>query len=487
MAIWVLLFIPFFTSVVAYALPGRLSAQKIYPFLLPLCGLLHLCFTLRAVSLPSAGVWNRIIALDALGKPVLLVVSILFFCCFLYAPQYLLRRRDHNNRVFCTCLALLLMTITLVILAQHFALLWVALEGSTLCAAPLLYFNQTPRALETVWKYMLICSVGIALALLGTFFLAYSSLHSAPSGSDLVATLSFPELIHAAPTLSQPWLLAAFVTLVIGYGTKMGIAPMHTWKPDAYGEAPGVVGALLAGGVTSGAFVAMARVVSITQRAGVFEFASRMLITLGLLSMAIAAIFMIGQRDFKRLLAYSSVEHMGILILGLGLGDLGFLAALFHLASNALTKGVLFLAAGNIHHAFGSKVVDEVRAAFVSCPLSAWLFMTGFIAITGSPPFAPFFSEFTLLRAAFMGGHYVIGGLFVFLLLSIFMGMGSTVLAVTQGVPQSTAGVREHQEGFFAVLPIFILLGLVTTLGLCMPESYWTLLENAGHFIEEGK
>src|SRR5207302_3327907 len=192
-----------------------------------------------------------------------------------------------------------------------------------------------------------------------------------------------------------------------------GLAPMHTWKPDAYGEAPGLVGTLLAGGVTSCAFVAILRVYQICRTSAEAEFAREIMIFIGLLSMAVAAVFMVRQKDFKRMLAYSSVEHMGILVLGIGIGGLAVYGALLHLINNGLTKGVLFLSAGNIHRAYGSKLTDDVRGALQRVPLSGGLFLAGFLAITGSPPFGPFVSEFTIVNAAIGSGQYFEGAMFL--------------------------------------------------------------------------
>ena len=193
-----------------------------------------------------------------------------------------------------------------------------AIEITTLSTAPLIYFNHNAQSLEAAWKYLLVCSLGIALALLGTFFLALSG-----AGPDGPRSLLLDDLVRAGPQLSRPWVRAAFVFLLVGYGTKMGLAPLHSWKPDAYGEAPGLLGALLAGGVTNFAFLSVVRVFQVTSAAGEGAFARDALVGIGLLSMALAAVFMVGQRDFKRMLAYSSVEHMGILARGAGPGRRG--------------------------------------------------------------------------------------------------------------------------------------------------------------------
>jgi hydrogenase-4 component F len=259
---------------------------------------------------------------------------------------------------------------------------------------------------------------------------------------------------------------------------------MHTWKPDAYGEAPGLVGTILAGGVTSCAFLALMRVYQVCRAGANAEFARGLLIFMGLLSMAVAAVFMARQRDFKRMLAYSSVEHMGILVLGIGIGGLGVYGALLHLINNGLTKGVLFLSAGNIHRAYGSKLTDDVRGAIRRVPLSGTLFLMGFLAITGSPPFGPFVSEFTILNAAAGAGRYLVCGLFLLLLGIVFIGMGTTVLAVVQGDPPARQGVDRFRDGASTGVPILIFMALVLLLGLYIPPPLESLLREAAASLE---
>ena len=324
----------------------------------------------------------------------------------------------------------------------------------------------------------MICSVGIALALLGTLFLAYGALLGLGE-----PTLLFSDLIRGAARLPAPWVRTAFVFLLVGYGTKMGLAPMHTWKPDAYGEAPGVVGALLAGGLTTAAFLALLRVYRIVDAAGQGRFARDLLVLFGIVSMATAATFMVAQRDFKRLLAYSSVEHMGILVLGIGIGGAGIFAALLHVINNAFGKAVLFLAAGNIHRAFKSKRLEDVTGALRRVPLSAALFVAGFFAITGSPPFGPFVSELSVLLAAIGRHRYVIGALYLFLLAVVFIGMGSTVFAVVQGNPPEDPAGTGFRDSASKTVPIFAALGLVLLMGIWIPAPVSALLHDAARFL----
>jgi hydrogenase-4 component F len=257
---------------------------------------------------------------------------------------------------------------------------------------------------------------------------------------------------------------------------------MHTWKPDAYGEAPGLVGALLAGGLTTCAFVALLRFYQICVAAGEAAFANQLLLAAGLLSMAIAGVFMARQRDFKRMLAYSSVEHMGILALGIGIGGLGTFGALLHVVNNAFAKGVMFLSAANIHRAFGSKTTDRVGGALRRVPVSAALFLAGFFAVTGSPPFGPFVSEFTILRAAIGSGHHAVAATFLVLLFVVFVGMGSTVLKVVQGEPHGEQ--TEFRDSPGTVLPILALMGLVLLLGVWVPPELEAAVQDAARFVE---
>ena len=259
--------------------------------------------------------------------------------------------------------------------------------------------------------------------------------------------------------------------MLVGYGTKMGLAPMHTWKPDAYGEAPGIVGAILAGGVTTVAFTAILRVRAVVCAAGEGPIADRTLLVIGLFSMLVAALFLLGTRDFKRMLAYSSVEHMGILSIGAALGTAGVAAALFHVWTNGLTKGALFLSAGNIRRAAGSASMDDVRGMAVLAPRSAALFVAGIFAVTALPPFGPFFSELQLVRAALSSGHGGATAMFLGCLLFAFFGLTRVVFGIVDGRPRTA--VRVHGKRFLetagVIVPPLVLLGLSLWLGLFTP------------------
>jgi hydrogenase-4 component F len=467
--------VPIAIGLIALATPS----PRVRRWLVPAGGVLHTILTVVILATdlgqPMFASW---LATGPLGRVLLGFLSVQYLVCSFYVPGYLALRPERPNRIFCAALLVLIGTMTLVVVSHHLGLMWVAIESSTLTTAPLIYFNRNPRSLEATWKYLLIGSVGIALALFGSFFLAYAAVHAG-----LDSSLLFEDLVRDAPRLSKPWLHSAFVVLLVGYGTKVGLAPMHTWKPDAYGEAPGLVGALLAGGLTTCAFCAILRFVQICYAAGDGALARQLLLALGLVSMAVAAVFMAHQRDYKRMLAYSSVEHMGIIAFGIGIGGLGAFGALLHLINNGLAKGVMFLAAGNIHRAFGSKTTDGVSGAIRRVPASGALFLVGFFAVTASPPFGLFLSELTILQAAFASGHYWEAGLFIALLAIVFMGMGSTVVRVVQGTPPEPAA-GPYREPVLTVAPALCLLVLVLILGIYVPDWLHRALADAAAFVE---
>lgn len=457
-----LILIPLVAAALAAAWPGNHTR----PLFLPAAALIHTVLSFWLFIDPPVvdpGSW---LAFDPLARAVLPVVSLLFLVCSWYGVTYLRVRGERPNRIFVVALLAVLGLLSAGHQARHVGLLWIFTEAVTLAGVPLLHFNGTPRAFEATWKYLLVGGTGIALSLLGSLCLGYASVHGGGEGD-----LTFVALMAQGAELSRPWVLIGWVLLLVGYGTKMGLAPMHTWKPEAYGEAPGIVGAILAGGVTSVAFTAILRARAVVGAAGEGHIADQSLLGFGLFSMLVAALFLLGTRDYKRMLAYSSVEHMGILSIGAALGPAGVAAALFHVWSNGLTKGALFLSAGNIRRAAGSSVMDEVQGMAVLTPRSAAIFVIGMFAVTACPPFGPFFSELRVVRAALETGHGVATALFLGCLLLAFFGLTRVVFAIVDGRPRQRAKAsgRRFVETAGVILPPLVLLGLSLWLGLFPP------------------
>jgi hydrogenase-4 component F len=448
----------------------------------------------------SVGTWlepptpalNGWLAEDALGRLFMTLTSALFLASSFYAVAYLREERSQSHSdfeegflfsnareaSFTGCLLFFLAAMTLVTLSQHLGLLWVAVEATTLASAPLIYFHRHHRSLEATWKYLLICSVGIALALLGIFFLAVA----ATSPGTGTVSLVLKDLLSDAPHLNRLWLKAAFVLMLVGYGTKMGLAPFHTWLPDAHSEAPSVASALLSGALLNCAFLGILRIHQICVASGLVDFSERLLLVLGLLSMAVAAIFITGQVDYKRMLAYSSIEHMGILAVGVGLGGAGLFGAMLHVINHSLTKVMLFMVAGNLLAVYHTKIAKNVSGALQVLPVSGLLWVLGFLAITGSPPFGPFLSEFTILKAALDQGRSFVAIAYLIFLAIIVAGMATPVLAMAQGTPDSNVVVPAGRGVALSAVPA-VLGAAILLMGIYVPPVLSRTLHEAARLL----
>jgi hydrogenase-4 component F len=354
------------------------------------------------------------------------------------------------------------------------------METTTLAIAPLIFHRHDRRSLEAVWKYLVLSSVGIAFALLGIFLLA-----TAQPVSTRSRPLVFGDLLANARTLDRAWLRAAYVFALTGFGTKMGLAPLHSWKPDTYGEAPSLVSALMSGALTSCAFVGLARFTAIVFAAGLDDFARPLLIAFGLVSLVVATAFVIGQTDVKRLLAYSSVEHMGLLVLGLGVGGVGAFGSVLHVLNNGLAKGMLFLATGNMVLATGSSAAADMLGLLRARPVSAALLLVGLFAVTGSPPFGLFVSEFAIVSGAIRQHHVWVAAALLVLLSIIFAGIGGMLLRVVFGErPGGGGGHDESQrDSAWLVSGPLALATIVLLLGVYIPAPLRASLVDAARML----
>jgi hydrogenase-4 component F len=475
--------IPAILGLLAFVIPWK----RIRRALLLTGGITHSVFTAGAAIYPRpSGSW---IGLDSSGLLFLSITSVLFLAVAVYATGYLGRESDRKvldyvegflfqnepEAIFIACLLFFLASMSLVCISRDMGLLWVAVEATTLASAPLISFHSHHRSLEATWKYLLICSVGIALALLGNYFLAYAG-HGKTH-------LNINDLISGAAGLDPVWLKAAFLMLLVGYGTKMGMVPMHTWLPDAHSEAPSMVSALLSGALLNCAFLGIFRAHNILSAAGLGLFSGELLVFFGIISMAVAAAFMIRQSDFKRMLAYSSIEHMGILSLGIGLGGLASTGAMLHAINHSITKGMLFLVSGHLLFTYGTKKTDGVRNALKTVPLTGMLWLTGILAITGAPPFGLFLSEITILKGMLQTGRWFVAAGYLFILAVIFIAMARIMLPMVFGIPDaktSTVSLPvDRREPIWLAIPAMIMAISILALGLYIPSSVWTFIGQA--------
>jgi hydrogenase-4 component F len=433
-----------------------------------------------------AGGW---LALDAPGLLVLSIISLLFLTVSIYIAGYLGREREARHidleeglrfvneaeYIFTSCLLFFLAAMSLVTVSQHFGLMWVAIEATTLASAPLIYFHRHHRSLESTWKYLLICSVGIALALVGNFLLAVALEGGSQRGSPSGLTLS--QLLGNPQAIDKYWLQAAFLFFLVGYGTKVGLAPMHNWLPDAYSESPSAVAALLAGALELCAMLGLVRAHQVCLAAGAGGFSGGLLVVFGLISMGIAAVFILGQTDIKRLLAYSSVEHMGVVAIGVGLGGVGVFGASLHSIGHAFIKASLFLIAGNIVAAYGTKLAASIRDLSRSLPWSGTIWLAGAFAVVGFPPFSLFVSELTILKAALDQERWLVAALYLVFLAMIFIGSVNIVLPMAQRSSHgSEVRQQARREPPWAYIPPTLLILAVFVLGVYVPKPLSSLL-----------
>jgi hydrogenase-4 component F len=369
----------------------------------------------------------------------------------------------------------------LVVLANNLGVMWVAVEGTTLASIFLVTFYGRPTSLEAAWKYAMIGSVGLSMALFGTI-LTYYSAHQA-LGVETLSGLNWSTLVNSAAAFDKNVMRFAFILVLLGYGTKAGLAPMHTWKPDAYGEAPVPAVVLMAAALLNCAIYALARFYVLTAHCLGPSFPSQLLILFGLLSMAVAVPFILVQRSFRRLLAYSSIDHGGIMVLGLGFGGpLGALGMLLHMTFHSITKPLLFFCAGNAQQHLGTDTLRKNTGGLIhSLPVSAPMFLLATLAVTGTPPFSLFQSEFTILRAGFAAQHTGAAILLVVFLVAIFCGFFAHIAQLVLGPAN---GQPRGEDSRWKSYPVLGLALVVIVIGFWLPAPLFALVEGAARVLE---
>jgi hydrogenase-4 component F len=496
MLLFLLLLIPLVAAAGAFLARRRAVMEGINLAAALLTFVLSVLLARATVTSKYVAQWDEILYADALSSLVVLLVAFVYLACAVYAIGYF--RDDEKNQAFEEDLLgtvligkmreyyaltpLFVFSMLLVALSNNLGIMWVAIEGTTLTSVFLVTFYGRATSLEAAWKYVIIGGVGLSMALFGTILTYYSA--SEVLGTETLAGLNWSVLVTKAAQFDRPTMRLAFILILLGYGTKAGIAPMHTWKPDVYSEAPVPVAAMLAAAALNCALYGLLRFLILTSRCVGPEFASNLLILFGLLSMGIAVPFILVQKSFRRILAYSSIDHGGIMILGLGFGGpLGVLGMLLHMTFHSVTKPLLFFCAGNIQQHLGTDLFKKAKGGLIhSMPISASLFLMTTLAVTGSPPFSMFQSEFTILRAAFESGHVWVAVLFVAFLVTIFAGflvhIAKLVLGPDPGLPPAdTCAWKKHS--------LLGLAGVVIVMGFWLPAPIYSLIQGAAQIVLE--
>jgi len=370
----------------------------------------------------SAKAFFGFIYIDFLSAFFILVTSVIAFAVALYSIGYISKDvedkviSEKKAGVYYLLFNLFCLSMFIVPAVDNLGMLWVAIEMTTLISAFLVGFYNSKESVEAAWKYIIICSVGIIFALLGTILFSYAF-----SISGLSKSLNWSDIAPIAHILNKDILKVAFIFILVGYGTKAGLAPMHTWLPDAHSQAVAPISALLSGVLLKTAVYAILRFGMIIVKSMGFAYLGHLMILFGLVSLAISSGFILIQKDLKRLLAYSSIEHIGIISIGIGLGSpLAIAGALLHVFNHAVTKSFMFLGAADIVSVYRKHNMNVVRGVIKALPFAGIMVLLGMFALTGFPPFSIFISEIMILAAAFTKGSYVIAGLLLFFLSLIF-------------------------------------------------------------------
>ncbi|GMU72784.1 MAG: hydrogenase 4 subunit F [Betaproteobacteria bacterium PRO3] len=375
------------------------------------------------------------------------------------------RQRGHVNaarlRLYHGMYQLFVFTMLLALLTNNMGILWVALEAATLTTVLLVSLYRTPASLEAAWKYFILCGVGIAQALFGTILLFFAAEKLLGAGG---GALLWTELDAVKAQLEPTVLSLAFVFLLVGYGTKVGLVPLHNWLPDAHAEGPTPVSAVLSGLLLNVALYAVVRCKVLVEGALPTSFAKNLMMGFGLLSVVVAAFLLSRQKDIKRLFAYSSIEHMGIITFAFGMGGaIANFAGLLHMTVHSLTKSAIFFAVGHATQKSGTQLIDGIRGLITTSPVIGWGLMIGTLAILGMPPFGVFASEFLILTTAMREEPWATPFLLVALGIA-FAAVFSKVQPMAFGEP--LAARLPHRP---AMLPVFVHLALVLMLGLWIP------------------
>ncbi len=412
------------------------------------------------------------LAVDKMGTYFILLTTFVVSCCVTHADYYFAAAEANGDgyaarslRLFYASVNLFLLAMTTVFVCDNLAYLWIAIEATTLSSAPLVYFERNKFALEATWKYLMVCSVGIAFALLGTVFIFAAS----QRGTLVEPTLNISELITNAQLLNFPLLRLGFIFCLIGYGTKAGIFPLHTWLPDAHAESPAPASAMLSGALLNCALFGIWKVASIINAAQPHSHVHQLVAIIGTITVVAASLLLLRQHNFKRLWAYSSIENVGLMLfaIGLGSGPLFFLQALNH----SLAKVALFLLTGNIIQASGTKKLNKMHGVIEDCPIWAGLLALAAFAVTGAPPFGAFVAEMSMLSLSMSDGRWILAlimtGAIAISFVAILAHVGKVILG------SGKQGFKSFQPTRASIIPAILVIGTLF-LGVCVNTEAWS-------------
>ena len=479
-----LLIIPFLAGLAAFAVPPR-AGQAITA----VAGVASFALVLALIPGASQRTASSFgfIRVDALSVVFLLATSFLYATVAIYSIGYLRSGHGHDaeagyTRRFSLGLNLFAWSMLAAPLMSNLALLWVAVEVTTVISALLVAIEATDGAAEAAWKYLLIASAGLGIALLGTIFMYYA-------GAQVLGqhyNLAFGPLLHGAARLPHTPVRMAFVLAVLGFGTKVGLFPVHTWLPDAHSEAPTPVSALLSGSLLAVSFYAILRYYQVAVAALGPRFPRDVLLVFGVATLLLAALYLLDQRDYKRLLAYSSMEHMGILAIGVSFGaPIALAGVLLHVLAHAAAKGNAFMGSGVLLRKFGSKQISAARGGLDLLPWSGPLFLAAILALCAMPPFGIFRSEFEIVRGGLASSANVPAVILVAGVTVAFLGLALAANRMMLSSPRPASSqengppLTRGEPSAWMVVPVAAGFVVLLVLGLHPPGELTGLLARA--------
>ncbi len=481
------LVVPLAAGVASWLLPtDRLRYLLVLPTTLLTLGL-ALALIAGVLQHGALRAFNDWLYLDHLGAVVLLVVALVSTMAGLYSVAYFRSTanahavRAGEMRKYFALFHLFVFTMVTATVSGNLGLLWMAVTATTFAAAPLVDFYGSHGPLEAAWKFIILAVAGELIALFG-FLCLYASAVGWLGGS---YNFTVPVLQSVGPHLSPALGTLGFLLVLVGFGTKAGLAPMHTWLPDAHSQAPAPICAMLSGAELNCAMLAILRVLALVtpaERGGTELRAA--LLAFGLLSMTVGAVFLISQRDFKRLLAYSSVEQMGLITAGIGLGaPLAVFGALLQMLAHSLAKCLMFFNAGNLLLRFRSTTISDVRGVVRVAPMTAVLVVAGALAIAGAPPFGLFLSEASIISGGFGAGAGAAAGFIAVLLVVGFIALVAPFSRMVFGEGRAGPLPPRAELGAAVLLPGYVLLAAVLLLGVFVPGPLHALLAGAAREV----
>jgi len=489
-----LLFVPFATTAAAIFVRRRAAMEAVNLAGFAAVFLVAVALAARVLADGTVSLGNGFFYADSLSALVILLTASVALVCSAYSIGYL--RDDQLSgalgddasgmeqiaqiRMYYTLTPLFVFSMLFMAVANNLGVMWAAMEVTTLASIFLVTFYGKVTSLEAAWKYAIIGGVGLSMALFGTLVAYYAGHRLA--GSESLSGLNWSVLVQHAAQLDKTSMRLAFVLILLGYGTKAGLAPMHTWKPDAYGEAPVPSAAILSTALLNCALYCLIRFYILASRCLGAEYPSRLLLLFGLLSMGVSVPFVLVQKNYRRLLAYHTIDHAGIMVTALGLGGaLGSLGLMLHMTFHTIAKSLLFLCAGNVSQHFRTDLFSKIKGSVIrAMPLTGVVFLMAMLAIIGMPPFSLFQSEFLILRAAFDGGHVLTGVLFVLFGTGVFTGallhVGGMILG--PGGDTAVAARRPWRDG-----SVLALAAVLVVIGFWVPAPLFDLIRGAARVV----